>query len=174
MVKINLTAENLSNCDVFLAMTELISLLSNKTMHTKILSRSAQSSQVHADLPSHSPRANSFHQKKKAVHELRLNSEEVEDWISILEPKQKEFVTTLRSRGSLTLSEVAEILGVKPSVHDMKKKVNGLVGSIIRWSKVRYLNESRYLPEGVAHYEVKLFPPWYCRDSVYYWGAESL
>ena len=174
MFKIQLRADDLSNHRVLLAMTDLLSLLSNE-----LNSEESRAEGREKTLILHSRTGGAVAEEKKeslAARKTRspklnltLRGSDVDRWIELLEPRQQEFVLKLRDAGSLSLEEVAQIMGVKRSAQDQKKKINGLIGSIVRWSKVKYVREVAELPQHIPLRSVKLSPPWYCVEGVYYW-----
>ena len=109
----------------------------------------------------------------RALIDMSPQVEEIDDWVLFLGDKQKEFVLELRKRKTLTLVETAQILGVENSAKNLKKHVNGLIGSIVRWSKSNYLTHVAKVRSTLSHKQIRFLPPWYCVDGVYYWQVKS-
>lgn len=105
----------------------------------------------------------------RSTFQMTPRGEEVDRWLMLLKPRQRLFVMTLREKKEMTLHDVAISLNIQPSGKDIKKHVNGMVGSILRWSKERYINEIAQLPNGIEPRSIQFLPPWYCEDGVYRW-----
>ena len=105
----------------------------------------------------------------RSTFQMTPRGEEVDRWLIQLKPRQRLFVMTLREKKEMTLHDVAISLNIQPSTKDIKKHVNGMVGSILRWSKKRYINEIAQVPKGIEPRLIQFLPPWYCEDGVYRW-----
>ena len=97
-------------------------------------------------------------------------SHEIGPWSKLLKLEQQRFIHQLQAQGQLTIEEVADILDIQSSSKNLKKHVNGSIGSILRWTKVAFL-QSIYTGDlsKLDFKYTKLLPPWYCDQGIYYW-----
>ena len=156
MLKINISAQHTNNPKVVEALVQLLYVI-NSGLN---------------DL-SHLTDSSALVSKQSKQIAVKVAANEVDAWLSFLNPTQQAFVKALRKYDMLSLEESAKLLEIKPSDKNLKKHVNGSVGSIVRWSKKHYfesVHKSALTQEKLD--SVKLLPPWYCKDSNYYWSPE--
>lgn len=158
MLKITINDQDIRNSKTVEALVQLVHLLSqtaSQSEHT-----------VHKSRPIQPPQK----KLKRDYVFICPQTYEIEPWVSLLKQEHQHFVNRLKRQGQLSLSEAADILGILPSSKNIKKHVNGSIGSILRWSKLAFLqqvytgNFSDLKPESI-----KLIPPWYCDQGIYYW-----
>jgi hypothetical protein len=115
-------------------------------------------------------RRNDHHMMDRNQLFISPQDHEIDQWTTLLKSKHQNFVKRLKNKGQLSLIEVAKILNIEPSNKNIKKHINGSIGSILRWSKDDFLNHicTSDLSDFDKQY-VKFLPPWYCDQAVYYW-----
>lgn len=157
MLKINISAQHTNNPRVQEALMHLLHAINSELSDS-----------------SHLIDLSSFASKRSKQITVKVATSEVDAWLSFLNPTQQAFVKTLRQHNMLSLDESAKLLGIEPSDKNLKKHVNGSVGSIIRWSKKHYLkNIYKGLVTQDELNSIKLLPPWYCEHSNYYWSPKE-
>ena len=162
MLKITITDQDILNSQTVDALVHLLYLL-NQTDH--------MASEILADKrESLSFKQNQYKISKQDYTFICPQTEEIEPWVSLLKPEHQNFVNRLRKQGQLSLFEVADTLGIQPSSKNIKKHVNGSIGSILRWSKQAFLQQV-YMGDlsNLKLEHIKLLPPWYCDRGIYYW-----
>jgi hypothetical protein len=167
MLKITICDEDIQRSNTLEALNHLIHTLglSNDPFFQEL-------SQAQRCLPlknSNVDRRNDDQMSRKQVF-ISPQNHELDQWINLLKSEHQNFVKQLNDKGQLSLIEVAKILNIQPSSKNIKKHINGSIGSILRWSKKDFLNHvcTNDLSDFDMQY-VKFLPPWYCDQAVYYW-----
>ena len=88
-----------------------------------------------------------------------LKKEEFSSWLESLSIEQKRFVSALSTKGSLSVNESYQLLNVPKELQSLKR-LNGLLGSIARWS----------CPEKDA----SLVVPWEAEGGAYVWRPDLI
>jgi len=88
----------------------------------------------------------------------KLKQREMEDWIQSLPAHKSRFVQALRQQGQLSYERAYELLDV-PQEQRTLKRLNGILGTIARWSG----------PSGD-----KIIVPWESDAGAYHWRAELI
>jgi len=88
----------------------------------------------------------------------KLKQRELEDWIQSLPAHKSRFVQALRQQGQLSYERAYELLDV-PQEQRTLKRLNGILGTIARWSG----------PSGD-----KIIVPWESDAGAYHWRAELI
>lgn len=163
MIKIKVTSQMMQHPSVNLAVKHLISL-----MHEHALS--LDSHPIPPKLSNQSLQSKNSSPKKQ----ISIKSIDIESWLETLQPNHRHLVCQLREAQQLSLQDIAGLLNLSLQGSSLKRQINGLFGSITRWSKKQYLTE---IYQGTVTWnsiqQVKLYPPWYCKDGVYYWRDET-
>lgn len=170
MLKIYISKVDLLDQNVWVATQNVLSALVEAPQHSVNLGGAVTSNGSGALLVKGGARPTGAGERShRPTFQMTPRGEEVDRWLMLLKPRQRLFVMTLREKKEMTLHEVAATLNIQPSTKNIKKHVNGMVGSILRWSKERYINEVDQVHKGVEPRSIQFLPPWYCEDGVYRW-----
>jgi hypothetical protein len=96
--------------------------------------------------------------KKPKSSRRPLKQSEVSDWLSALQSNKALFVERLRAQGSVTHTEAYRLLEVPPKQQTLKR-LNGILGTIARWSG----------PNGDS-----IIVPWESKEGAYHWREELI
>lgn len=137
------------------------SKVSLKTSTQKILETAQQ--QVNEQFndftqPKSSERKSKDSSKQPQKIKKFLKQSELEKWLSNLHPHKALFVTTLKTQGTVTFSQAYELLDVPLEQRNIKR-LNGILGTIARWSSLT---------------KESMIVPWESKKGAYHWREDLI